>query len=121
MAFNQDVKGIIANPGFNERFLAFWLASQAANFLKLATTATHGTKRFDIKELFDVIMPVPRHDEQTGIVVRLDAAEAPINYNRKVAAKLRSIKAGLMQDLLIGRRRVTRLLESEPKRERIYA
>jgi type I restriction enzyme S subunit len=121
MAFNQDVKAIITEPNVEPRFLAYWLVSQADNFLKLTTTATHGTRRFDMNELFDVVMPIPEKEEQTRVVTRLDAAEEQIDSNRKIVRKLRSLKTGLMQDLLIGRRRVTALLEPEPKREKIYA
>ena len=121
MAFNQDVKAIITGPSVEARFLAYWLVSRAENFLKITTTATHGTRRFDMKELFDVIMPKPEREEQSRVVTRLDAAEAQIDSNRKIAGKLRLLKTGLMQDLLTGRKRVTSLLESEPKREKIYA
>jgi type I restriction enzyme S subunit len=121
MAFNQDVKAIAAGPAVEARFLAYWLVSQAENVLKLTTTATHGTRRFDMKELFDVVMPIPGKEEQTRVVTRLDAAEEQIDSNRKIARKLRCLKIGLMRDLLTGRRRVTALLEPEPKREKIYA
>jgi len=121
MSFNQDVKAIVANPSVEARFLAYWLASQENYFLKITTTATHGTKRFDTKELFDVMMAVPQREEQTRIVIRLDATEAQIDSDKKRVAKLRSIKTALMQDLLSGRKRVTALLEPEPKREKMYA
>jgi type I restriction enzyme S subunit len=121
MAFNQDVKAIAAGPAVEARFLAYWLVSQADNFLKLTTTATHGTRRFDMKELFDVVIPIPEKEEQTRVVTRLDAAEEQMDSNRKIVRKLRSLKTGLMQDLLTGRKRVTALLEPEPKREKIYA
>src|SRR5271165_1522590 len=121
MSFNQDVKAIIANPNIEGRFLAYWLASQENNFLRITTTATHGTKRFDMKEMFDVKMPVPQKEEQTRIVTRLDTTEAQIDSNKKMAAKLRALKTALMQDLLTGKKRVTLLLESELKREKLYA
>lgn len=121
MAFNQDVKAIVTEPNVEPRFLAYWLVSQADNFLKLTTTSTHGTRRFDMNELFDVVMPIPEKEEQTRVVTRLDAAEEQIDSNRKIVRKLRSLKTGLMQDLLTGRRRVTALLEPEPKHEKIYA
>ncbi len=121
MAFNQDVKAIVANPDVVPRFLAYWLVSNGGNLLKLTTTATHGTKRFDMNELFEVPVGLPKKDEQRRIVDRLDAAQAEIAVNSRTAAKLRSLKTGLMQDLLSGRKRVTALLEPEPKREKVYA
>jgi type I restriction enzyme, S subunit len=121
MSFNQDVKAIIVNPDVEARFLAYWLVSNGSNLLKITTTATHGTKRFDMNELFQVPIGLPKKDEQCRIVSRLDAAEAQIVINKKTAAKLHSLKSGLMQDLLTGRKRVTALLEPEPKREKVYA
>lgn len=113
MAFNQDVKAIIAAPDVAPRFLAYWLVCNADNFLKITTTATHGTKRFDMKELFDVVMPKPGKPEQNRIITRLDSAEKLIDSNRKIVSKLRMLKTGLMQDLLTGRQRVNPLLQSE--------
>lgn len=121
MAFNQDVKAIVVNPDVEARFLAYWLASNESGLLRITTTATHGTKRFDMNELFEVPIGLPRKDEQGRIVRRLDVAEAEIAINKKAAAKLRSLKTGIMQDLLTGRRRVTDLLESKPRCEKIYA
>jgi type I restriction enzyme S subunit len=121
MSFNQDVKAIIAKSNIEGRFLAYWLASQENNFLRITTTATHGTKRFDMKEMFDVMMPVPKKEEQTRIVTRLDTTEAQIDSNKKMAAKLRALKTALMHDLLTGKKRVTLLLESKLKREKMYA
>ena len=51
MVFNQDVKAIVPKQGLMGRYLAYWLSSHSHQFLKLTTTATHGTKRFDMDEL----------------------------------------------------------------------
>jgi type I restriction enzyme S subunit len=112
MAFNQDVKAIVACPDIEPRFLAYWFVSNGSKLLKITTTATHGTKRFDMKELFEVAIALPKRPEQARIVKRLDAAEMEVAVNRKIAAKLRSLKSGLMQDLLTGRKRVAPLLEA---------
>jgi type I restriction enzyme S subunit len=111
MAFNQDVKGIIAKEGLNGRYLAYLLASQPHKFLKLTTTATHGTKRFDMDELGAVPLRIPSHDEQKVILRILDEQQDAIDRPQAQAKKLRSLKTGLMQDLLTGKVRVTPLLE----------
>jgi type I restriction enzyme, S subunit len=112
MAFNQDVKAIVASTEVDPRFLAYWFVSNGSKLLKITTTATYGTKRFDMKELFEVPIALPKKPEQARIVERLDAAEMEITSNRKMAAKLRSLRSGLMQDLLSGRKRVTPLLDT---------
>src|SRR5450432_1724043 len=68
MAFNQDVKAIVASPDVEPRFLAYWLSSHSNDLLKITTTATHGTKRFDMKDLFEVGIAIPGRDEQERIV-----------------------------------------------------
>lgn len=115
MAFNQDVKAIVAALRVEPRFLAYWFVANAHNLLKITTTATHGTKRFDMAEVFALPIGLPKKDEQTEIVKRLDSATAEITANMKTAEKLRSLKAGLMQDLLTGRKRITLLLADTPE------
>src|SRR5262249_21397882 len=92
--------------------LAYWLTSRRTEILKLTTTSTHGTRRFDMKELFDVPIALPKNDEQREIVRRLDSSQAEIEATRKVASKLRLLKGAVMQELLTGKKRVTALLET---------
>jgi type I restriction enzyme, S subunit len=111
MAFNQDVKAIVAANHVEPRFLAYWLVAHSHRVLKITTTATHGTKRFDMAELFSVPIGLPEKDEQQEIVQRVDAIWANIAITTRESAKLRSLRAGLMQDLLTGRVRITPLLK----------
>ena len=111
VAFNQDVKAIIPKQGLMGRYLAYWLSSNSHQFLKLATTATHGTKRFDMDELQAASIGVPMLDEQRLIVSIFDEQQSIIERLQDLTAKLQAEKRGLMQDLLTGNRRVTALLE----------
>ncbi len=113
IAFNQDVKAIVTKSGLDARFLAYWLVSHSRNFLKLATTATHGTKRFDMDELYAAPIGVPLPIEQDSIVRVFDEQQTLIDRTQAHAAKLHSLKTGLMQDLLTGKVRVTPLLEKQ--------
>lgn len=110
MAFNQDVKAVVARPGLSSRYLAYWLVAHAHAILKIATTATHGTKRFDMDDLFAVSVAVPKPEEQELITNAFDGWEHQIDLMRAHLSKLRSLKTGLMHDLLSGDRRVTSLL-----------
>ena len=111
VAFNQDVKAIVPRQGVRGRYLAYWLLSHSHQFIRLATTATHGTKRFDLDELQAIRIGVPLPHEQDQIVTIFDEQQAIIDRLRAISVKLRSQRRGLMQDLLTGRRRVTGLLE----------
>ena len=112
VAFNQDVKAIVPKQGLMGRYLAYWLSSHSHQFLKLATTATHGTKRFDMDELHAALVGVPLPNEQKHIVRIFDEQQSVIERLHALTAKLQAEKRGLMKDLLTGDRRVTALLGS---------
>ena len=112
VAFNQDVKAIVPKQGLMDRYLAYWLSSHSHQFLKLATTATHGTKRFDMDELHAALVGVPLPNEQKHIVRIFDEQQSVIERLHALTAKLQAEKRGLMKDLLTGDRRVTALLGS---------
>jgi type I restriction enzyme S subunit len=113
MAFNQDVKAIVARSGLCDRYLAYWLAAHAQDMLKLATTATHGTKRFDMDELYSMPVAIPAPTEQAAITRILDEQQAFIERTRSHTDKLHSLKTGLMQDLLTGKVWVMPLLDAQ--------
>ena len=111
VAFNQDVKAIVPGQRLMGRYLAYWLSSNSHQFLQFVTTATHGTKRFDMDELQAASIGVPMPDEQRLIVSILDEQHSLIERLSDLTAKLQAEKCGLMHDLLTGARRVTALLE----------
>jgi len=111
VAYNQDVKAIVPKQGIMRRYLAYWLSSHSHQFLTLTTTATHGTKRFDMDELQAVSIGVPPPEEQKQIVTLFDEQQSAIDQLKDLSIKLQSQKRGLMQDLLGGNRPVTPLLK----------
>ncbi len=113
MAFNQDVKAIVAKSGVVARYLAYWLTAREHAILKIATTATHGTKRFDMNELYGMNVSLPGESEQRRIAEYLDHHQEHIALTKSHERKLRSLKIALMQDLLTGEKRVTPLLEAD--------
>jgi type I restriction enzyme S subunit len=66
-------------------------------------------------------LKLPPLSEQRIIASLLEVIEKRDAETRHLSAKLIRHKTALMQDLLTGRKRVTDLLESKPKREKIYA
>jgi type I restriction enzyme S subunit len=71
--------------------------------------------------LRSTLLPVLPPEEMNMIEERMRAISLDLLSKMAVLQKLRSIRTGLMQDLLTGKKRVTPLLESEPKREKMYA
>jgi len=73
-------------------------------------------------EILSPLVPVPkRSDEMDAIAKHVMVTRALERHSACQLDKLRSLKTALMQDLLTGRKRVTALLESKPKREKVYA
>ncbi len=102
-SFNQDVKAIIGKAQLDNRFLAFWMVANTELFLRKTTEATHGTKRFESRDLYEIIIGIPKPSEQKRIVLRLNSLEIRIAFEKNQLKKLRTQKLGLMQDLLSGR------------------
>ena len=102
-AFNQDIKAVRGRCGVSQRFLAHWFSANAAHFLRIATEATHGTKKLDLPELHRVRIGVPPSTEQKAIVGIIDAADSEVALVASERDKLEHLKSGLMTDLLTGR------------------
>lgn len=70
-----------------------------------------GTRaKLTAKELRSIELPCPSQNEQAAIAQRLEAIETRLRYELQYREKLTQEKAGLMDDLLTGRVRVTPLL-----------
>jgi len=101
-AFNQDIKAVRGRDGLDNRFLAYWFCANDQILLRKVTEATHGTKRFDLKDLYSMGIAIPPGPEQQEICRRLDTLGSRIEQDRAFAEKLKEMKQGLMQDLLTG-------------------
>ena len=66
-----------------------------------------------------LMIAFPPVGEQREVARRREAADATLNAIVREKEKLISIKTGLMQDLLTGRRRVTPLLNAEVAQEQV--
>ena len=93
--------------------LNFWLNWERIQ-IAMRRQATPAVQQVNINptNLRSIPAAFPRNlDEQTAITVRISAVREVLNAYREHLYKLKSMKAGLMQDLLTGDRRVTALLE----------
>ena len=97
--------------------LNFWLNWERIQ-IAMRRQATPAVQQANINptNLRSIPAAFPRNlDEQTAITVRISAVREVFNAYRERLYKLKSMKAGLMQDLLTGNRRVTALLEQREK------
>ena len=100
-SFTDDVLGYHFFCHFQMHFMA-----RVARFS--AKGSVDSVRRHMIAKMF---VPKPRRREQAQVVSILRSSEKTIDDHTAALRKLRRLKAGLMQDLLTGNRRVTFLLE----------
>ena len=104
------------NPHPNKllpEMLNFWLNWDRTQ-IAMRRQATPAVQQVNINPTNLRLIPAafPRNlDEQTAITVRISAVREVLNAYLEHIYKLKSIKAGLMHDLLTGNRRVTPLLK----------
>ena len=73
-----------------------------------------GVPKLALFRIESLMVPFPTDEnEQARILSKLDAVESEITAETQGLSKLRSLKTGLMQDLLTGKKRVTPLLDEE--------
>jgi type I restriction enzyme, S subunit len=121
VCIGQDVV-VMTKKSVNTRFVFFSLKSAplARQIMNVSGGSTFG--RIDLAAIRALKIAVPQsEDEQTAIATRLLGCDESTQAASSELAKLRSLKAALMQDFLTGRKRVTILLKVEPKRQKAYA
>ena len=107
VAFNQDMKALVADGTLAPEFLLYWFEDQQARILGLVDTSSHGTKRLPMSKLFAKQVPCPQRDEQEKITQLLHSHDS---YRMAVLAEqagLVTVKSALMSVLLTGEFRVT--------------
>ena len=67
VAFNQDVKGIIANDTINNEFLLYWLKSKEQRLKYMVTGTGLGAGKLDTSDLLSMIVYIPAMKEQDKV------------------------------------------------------
>lgn len=98
----------------NRFYRRYFNSSQGRPYLeRLAVGGVQ--KNIKGSDVLSLLVPLPSPEEAIGIAVRLESIEQNIEGNRQLLTKLTLQQAGLMDDLLTGRVRVTPQL-AEPER-----
>ncbi|HII80426.1 MAG TPA: hypothetical protein HA261_08550 [Methanosarcina sp.] len=111
----QDVV-VMRKKTVDTRFVFFSLKSDKVvrQIMNVSGGSTFG--RIDLGDIRELKIPVPKDEcEQHEIAVRLLKCDKAIEIAAHNLMKLRSLKTGLMQDLLTGKKRVTALLTDKEK------
>jgi type I restriction enzyme S subunit len=106
LAFNQDIKALIARDSVDSDFLLWWFQANRSALLSLTAESTHGTKRLPSEALFAQKIALPPFSEQKAIAEVLNKADAITECFERLVAKKRLLKRGVMRELLTGRLRL---------------
>jgi type I restriction enzyme, S subunit len=103
---NQRVCRFFYDDNIFRDFLLLLLRSE--NYLNQLFINVTGSKQGNLNtsNILDILVRLPKNDEQIRIVEKVESAEKNINDLIKCRIKLQSLKTGLMQDLLSGKVRV---------------
>ena len=91
MAFNQDVKALVAKPGVDPDFLAYALLSRKDQLLALVDSASHGTGRFHSHLLRSFPLRLPDMDGQKRIARVLSAIDDRMDDNAETIRLARDV------------------------------
>ncbi|KXS38106.1 MAG: Restriction modification system DNA specificity domain protein [Halomonadaceae bacterium T82-2] len=107
---NQDIKTLIPSEGVAGEFVKYLLQGNADRILMKSVKAGTTVESLDYKFFSSYGVALPRKIEQHKISKIMKNMEGRISSERALIKKLKEDKAGLMDDLLTGRVRVTQLL-----------
>ena len=111
VAFNQDVKGIIANDTINNEFLLYWLKSKEQRLKYMVTGTGLGAGKLDTSDLLSMIVYIPAMKEQDKIARLLSLFDERIATQNKVIGKLQSLIKGIAQKIVRSNKPNVRLTE----------
>ncbi|WP_444341148.1 restriction endonuclease subunit S, partial [Phocaeicola plebeius] len=99
VAFNQDVKGIIANDTINNEFLLYWLKSKEQRLKYMVTGTGLGAGKLDTSDLLSMIVYIPAMKEQDKVARLLSLFDERIATQNKIIDKLQSLIKGIRNDV----------------------
>ena len=107
----QDTARVRLSDYHSARFCFYCLQSESAQGQIALHTIGQAVKGINIGDVKRLLLGMPSLHEQERLANRFEGLEKTTYATSRALAKLKSTKAGLMQDLLTGNRRVTALLE----------
>ena len=106
----QDTARVRVSDDHSARFCFYCLQSESAQGQIALHTIGQAVKGINIGDVKRLLLGMPSLHEQERLANRFEGLEKTTYATSRALAKLKSTKAGLMQDLLTGNRRVTALL-----------
>ena len=97
VAFNQDVKGIIANDTINNEFLLYWLKSKEQRLKYMVTGTGLGAGKLDTIDLLSMIVYIPAMKEQDKVARLLSLFDERIATQNKIIEDLKKLKSAIIE------------------------
>lgn len=107
VCFNQDVKALVPSPRVEPKFLTYSVHANAARLLRLVTSAGNTAGVLDTRVLKDFEIWLPDTETQRRVIGMFDDVSAELRVITIRLKKARALKAGMMQELLTGRTRLS--------------
>lgn len=102
VAFNQDIKALVAKKGVDSEYLAFALIAKKSDILRHVDSAGHGTGRLDTDLLKSTQLPLPLLPEQRKIAEILRTWDEAIEKLEALQATKEKLYATLADGLIFG-------------------
>lgn len=103
VAFNQDVKGIIANDTINNEFLLYWLKSKEQRLKYMVTGTGLGAGKLDTSDLLSMIVYIPAMKEQDKVARLLSLFDERIATQSKIIEDLKKLKSAIIEKVFNGK------------------
>ena len=103
VAFNQDVKGIIANDTINNEFLLYWLKSKEQRLKYMVTGTGLGAGKLDTSDLLSMIVYIPAMKEQDKVARLLSLFDERIATQNKIIEDLKKLKSAIIEKVFNGK------------------
>jgi type I restriction enzyme, S subunit len=106
VCFNQDVKALVPSARLEPRFLTYSIHANASRMLRLVTSAGNTAGVLDTKVLKAFEIWLPDRDTQRQVISVFDDITRELEVLTARLDKAKTIKQGMMQQLLTGRTRL---------------
>jgi type I restriction enzyme S subunit len=101
MAFNQDMKAIVARSGVSPDYLYYALLARKSDLLRAISTSAHGTRRISSSAVEDLVVPIPVDEaDQERIASTLRALDERRLLSQQAAARLAELFEALLNDVM---------------------
>ncbi len=101
VAFNQDVKAVIAQGSLKPDYLYFWLMAKRRELLEMVGLTGIGAGKLDTKHLQSMSLFLPPPDEQDSIITIAKALDDKIELNRRMKETLESMAQALFKSWFV--------------------